>query len=298
MHPIAVIINYCTNDYRFLRFCVDHVSPFAKQIIVPVCDHFFDGTKENRFLLDCSYAENLCSFVEYPYDSQDAYGVYRSIKRSSPHWVYFWHSTSRYIGSLFLRDDIEYVLFLDVDEICDTKRFLQWLDTQLYRQFEAIKFDGYFYFREPCFAATSYQGSMAMFSKAAILGERLLVKEERLGVFLECSGNKIAHVRGEDDLPLFHHYSWVRPFDELLNKVKRWGHHLDKNWHALLHKEFAAPFRGFDLLYGLDYTTVPSFCNPLSVCFPEHVDKKDAHVTYVDRSFIKQRALQRELFLS
>ena len=39
----ATIINFCSNDYSYLRHCIDGVKPFSSQVIVPVCDHFFDG---------------------------------------------------------------------------------------------------------------------------------------------------------------------------------------------------------------------------------------------------------------
>ena len=48
---IAAIINFCTNDYRFLARSIAETKSFSSQIIVPVCDHFFDGTPETSLAL-------------------------------------------------------------------------------------------------------------------------------------------------------------------------------------------------------------------------------------------------------
>ena len=64
---VAVIINYCSNDYVFLKPCIDAVRPFASEIIVPYCDHFVDGSEENHEVLVKSVAENDgVEFVELP----------------------------------------------------------------------------------------------------------------------------------------------------------------------------------------------------------------------------------------
>ena len=59
MIKIATVINYCTTDYRFLKFCIDEAKKFSHQIVIPVCSHFFNGESENRALLNLSYQEHL-----------------------------------------------------------------------------------------------------------------------------------------------------------------------------------------------------------------------------------------------
>ena len=67
-HLITTVINYCSNDYRFIKKCIDEAKKFSHQVIVPVSDHFFDGTKENRDLLNLTYLENpTCEFIEYEF---------------------------------------------------------------------------------------------------------------------------------------------------------------------------------------------------------------------------------------
>lgn len=46
-YRVATVINYCTNDYKFIGYCIAEAGAFSAQVIVPVCDHFLDGTPEN-----------------------------------------------------------------------------------------------------------------------------------------------------------------------------------------------------------------------------------------------------------
>ena len=44
---ISTIINYCSNEKRFIDQCINSVLDFSTDVIVPVSTHFFDGTPEN-----------------------------------------------------------------------------------------------------------------------------------------------------------------------------------------------------------------------------------------------------------
>jgi hypothetical protein len=282
---IGAIVNYCTNDYRFLRLCLKEIASFSSQVIVPVCDHFFDGSPENRELLDLSYAEHPeCQFIEFHFDPARPYGLYCPWTPGDEEWIHYWHSTARYVGFPFLREEIDTVLFVDVDEVFDGARMQQWLEGFDYASYDALRFSSYFYFREAKYRSTSFPLNVLLAKKSAISSpEMLLDVRERKGVFDAICGCKIQHVRGLDDEPLVHHYSWVKPKPELLKKVTCWGHHHEKNWAALLEKEFAQPFTGMDALYGLHYEEVEPLHDPLAVeakkstatYFP-HVEKIDA----------------------
>lgn len=58
---------------------------------------------------------------------------------------------------------------------------------------------------------------------------------------------------------MFHHYSWVRTQDEMLKKVRAWGHKGDRNWVQLVNEEFTGPFRGTDFIHGYTYKSVKPF---------------------------------------
>jgi len=54
--------------------CIAEARTFAKQIVIPVCDHFFDGTPENRALLEQTYSEHPdCIFIEFAYSAKKLY---------------------------------------------------------------------------------------------------------------------------------------------------------------------------------------------------------------------------------
>ncbi len=263
---IASVISYCTNDYRFLKHCIEGVAPFSKQIIIVACSHFFSGIPENRELLNRSYAEHPeCTFVEFAYDPDRLYGLNRGAVPETETWLHYWHSSSRYVGWHFVDPSIDYVLFADVDEICDGRKFQLWLNQKEYASYEALHFSSYFYFRQPCFRATTNSNSILMIKKDALSPELLLNPHERPGIFFHFPGKKRRSVRGLDNEPMVHHYSWVRTKEEVLVKVRSWGHRFDKNWESLVEEEFAQGFRGIENFHGFEYTTVHPEHDVLSV---------------------------------
>ncbi len=294
---IGTIINYCTNDYRFLSACVEEAKQFSRQIIIPVCDHFFNGTKENKALLQHSYrACPECTFIEYAF-SKAPYGLYPQIKPGDPDWIHYWHSTSRYIGSHFLAPEIEYILFLDVDEIADRLRFKEWLETFPYRDYEAIRFTHYFYFRDSSFRAKKWMRNPLMIRRDALDKELFLDVLERRGNFLSIQGDKIEDVGGNDGKPLFHHYSWVKPKEEMLKKVETWGHHRDKNWKPLIDLELQESFSLQDKFWGLAYEKVTPLFDPLTVLIPqgEASQERFSHVIQIDRDTLFREQISRML---
>lgn len=253
---IATVINYCTNDYRFLKFCVSEAKKFSHQILIPVADHFFNGTPENRQLLSQSYREHPdCTFIEYHFDPKKPYGIYCPYSPEDPEWIKYWHSTSRYLG--FLRTETEYVNFIDVDEVIDGDRFASFLKTFPYRDYNAMRFYSYFYFREPIYRATTYSTNMLLVRSEAVSSpEMILTPHERKGLFDTILGAKIEPLLGLDDEPLVHHFSWVRSPEELYFKVSSWGHSLERDWTTLLKEELSHPFNYTEKLYNLNYEKV------------------------------------------
>jgi len=71
---LSTIINYCSNDFRFIDHVIRSVLPFTDQVIVPICDHFYDGEPENKQKLLTTYLKNpAVRFVEFSYDSEKAW---------------------------------------------------------------------------------------------------------------------------------------------------------------------------------------------------------------------------------
>ncbi len=252
-HRIATVVNFCSNESRFITSCLEEAGRFSRQIIVPVCDHFFDGTPENRALLEQIYAAfPQCLFIEYPFVPHKI--PKRIWKKIGP--AHFWHSFSRLVGYSVLEEDVEAVLFLDADEVPDGRRFAEWLDSSDYQQHQVLKLANYWYFREPENQSLQWEDSAVLVKKRAVDPSLLLSKEERDELYHSLPGPKRRHVIGVDGLPLVHHYSWVRTEEEMLKKVRSWGHKADRNWVELVQKEFQAPFQGTDFVHGYKYQKV------------------------------------------
>ena len=269
---LATVVNFCSNEARFFPHCIEQARLFSRQIIVPVCDHFFDGTPERRELLETIYAAFPdCHFIEYPYVPQKIPS--RLLKKTS--LSHFWHSLSRFIGVAFLDESIETVLFLDADEVPEGNRMASWLAESDYQQHLALRLANYWYFREPCYQALHWEDSPVLVQRRALDSERLLHENERDAIYDLLPGPKRRAVTDQEGRPMIHHFSWVRTQEEMLKKVEAWGHRGDRNWKELVNQEFAKPFRGTDFVHGYSYRTVePPF--PISlgeVAFPKGIGK-------------------------
>ena len=289
MIKIATVINFCTTDYRFLRFCIEEAKKFSQQIVIPVCSHFFNGEPENRVLLDQAYREHPdVQFIEFAY-GEEPYGIYCPLTPSDEDWAHYWHSTARYVGFQFV-EGCDYVLFLDVDEIVDGKRFIEWLGKFNVADFNALRFESYFYFREPCYRAKEQFPLNALLVKKQAISspEMILDVLERKGLYDQIEGPKCSYLRGLDQKPLVHHYSWVSTPEELKQKVCTWGHRHDKEWLVLIEKELAEPFSGTDRIHGFEYEKV----GPLHEVLHE---ENHPHVEKVTRQSLFETVIQKML---
>lgn len=248
---IAAVINYCTNDYRFLARAIAEVRPFATQIIVPVCDHFFDGSPENRPLLECTYANHEdVLFLEFAYDVKQLYTPYVQRQTQDEDWGALWHSTARYLAFLYLSREIESILFLDADEMIEGKKFAAWLHREEGQNWDAHWFFAYCYGFQASRRAPDWQHTALLVKRSALSPLKIFSAQERFGIFAGLSGPKRLQVLGLDGNPMIHHYSWVRPMDERLKKVSTWGKRHLCNWqswlktaeHEMSHYEDISPY--------------------------------------------------------
>lgn len=244
---LAVIVNFCTLDQRFLAACLQQLQAFASQILMPVCDHFFDGQPENLPLLEQLMQQHPeARFVGFAWDAEPR-----------PPW--YWPSLARVVGLRHLDPDIEHVLFLDVDEIVDGPRFARWLHAGIHRQHSALRLANYWYFREACYQAENLEDSAVLIQRSAIAEAHIMDPMERIAIFGLAPGPKARHVLGLDELPLVHHYSWVRSEAQMLRKVQTWSHREDRDWESLVRAEFSGPFQGTDFVHGYRFKTVTPF---------------------------------------
>lgn len=264
----ATIINYCTNDFRFIGKCIEEARLFSDQILIPVCDHFFDEKPERRELLNHTYSSYLdCQFIEFAYSSTQLYSPYLTFSSSDIEWTHLWHSTARYIGFLHLKPEIDTVLFLDCDEIPEGNRVAQWLHTDEYKQWNAILFLVYFYALKPNLRAKKLQQVPLLVHRQVLETQFLLHPNEREGIYFSLSEPKKENARGVDFRPLFHHYSWVRTEEECYRKANSWAHRNDVDWPKFIRQTF----EGSKKILGSDHEfeeISDVYFDPLSVPLP------------------------------
>lgn len=271
---IATVINFCSNDYPFFEHCIKSAAAFSDQIVVPICDHFFDGTPENISLLQNVFAQYpKVSFVQFPFDQESL--------QLRAHQPWFWHNMARLVGWSLLKPEIDYVLFLDCDEVIDVTSFSEWLEQFQYRDFNALMLSNYWYFREPCYQARKWEDTAVFAKKEKIHGKTLLSGLERLGIYNGVTGKKKRGMKGMDGKPMIHHYSWVRTKEQMLKKVRSWSHRTDRNWEMLVEEEFSNPFSGRDFVHGYRFKTVEPAISlslaPSSITAPKD-HHKNVHV--------------------
>ena len=281
---IATVINFSTNEALFFRQCLEEALLFSHQVIVPVCDHFFDGTPENVELLNGIYAAHPeVQFIQYAWSKDNFYGG---------HSTHYWHNISRLLGSHFVDSRVKYVLFLDVDEIVEGKAFARWLDQFPLKDFSALRLACYWYFRESKYQATAWEDTPLLICKEALHYDALMHPYERAGTFAVVEGEKRRQVTSMEQLPMVHHYSWVRSKEALLRKVRSWGHRDERDWENLVEAEFSRPFSGTDFVHGYSFKEVESFLKT-NEYFPSK--EKVKNVTYLSTADIHKIDLKRLL---
>lgn len=234
---------------------------------------------ENRSLLEGIYeAHQDVIFVEIPFDLQAHYGAVH------------WHNLQRIVGLSYAKQ--ERVLFLDVDEIMEGSTFLKWLNGFDYRNYEAIQLSCYWYFREPTFRAKNHEHSPLFVAQSAITNAFLTHPYERAGSFVEVTGCKLQAVMSLENQPMCHHYSWVRTKEQMLRKVRSWGHREEWDWQTLVEKEFSGSFSGRDFVHGYAFDKVPKLLKE-----SEYEGREKSVRSHVHRLTAKERNKIESLFI-
>jgi hypothetical protein len=302
---ISAVISFCSNDWRFLKQCVDGVSPFCEQVIITVCDHFFDGSRENYGLLEEAFRSfPHCQFLEFNFNPEISYRLFSPLYPEHPHWRHEWHNTGRWLSYFYTLPETEFLFFLDCDEIVDNERFKNWLTQADINDFSAYRFAGFWHFREAKFEALTCDDLSLLVKKTAIDPHFLWHEDERMGFFQRLLGRKQLGVRSCDGAPMIRHYSGVRTQKEFMKKFSTWGHHWERDWKSLIQEEFSRPFNGRDFIRHYHYRENQSIFDPLledvpeiqKVSYEEHL--KDLHrfpnVVMVSRKEAFKRQLEYE----
>ncbi len=290
---IACVIHFCTNDLRFLRKNVEEAKKISDCVVIPVCDHFFNGQPEDREKLNWVYREFPdCSFIEFEYNSQSTYTPFAYA--STPvhrNWAACWHSTCRLIGNFYAPPSYEYILHLDADEILEGKRLRSWLDDGEYRKYLALWLGAYEY-AHPTLRTEELFTSALLVNRNALDPFSMVDRNERWGIYIQ-----IAEPKTQVIIPFVHHYSWVRSKSECVHKSKTWGHRDQADWKTWINRYFENKGDPDYMGKKMKWCETPCYFDPLSVeeqiepvsetVFPNvrKVTRKEAVRYMLERSF-------------
>jgi hypothetical protein len=258
---VGCVVSYCDLERHFLRHTVRESAKFAHHVVVVSCDALFDGTPQDSDELqsiksEFSHADDV-TFVTVHIDPVDELIDAPELTRRTA----YWHNRMRWEGVRVLRPECDYVMFLDADEVPEGDRVATWLRTLPAPTPEspAIKCANYWYLREPTLRSRHMEDSVALVPRHRVRDRDavMLCNQER---------NDLAHepvLRSVTDgrsAPMFHHFSWVRTPEDLVRKVRLWGHKDDRDWETAVRAELRRPIvpGHHDLIFGRGYDIVPS----------------------------------------
>lgn len=236
---LSIVIQYSTNEFKFLERNLEQSCKFADEVILVVCDRFFDGSAEDQGLMKATE----WAVKRHPKSRMKVF----KWGGDNPNPNYY-HNLSRKIGSELASGD--WILFLDADEILDDG-FGPWCKSAM-QQDLTYCLSCYWYFRRPEYRAKTLEGCGLLIQKRLCdWNLSLNLERQQFHGLANFKDSGLA-----DGKPLAHHFSWVRTKEEMLNKVRKWGHKGDRNWVALVAEEFSRPFNGKDFVHGYEYEIV------------------------------------------
>lgn len=225
---VGVVVNYCSNESMFIDAVLSECQKFSGNIVVSFGSHLYDGSPEgfDANLNRCKVQYPEVTFLEYQVDLQAPHHTLKGVVRRP---TAYWCNLARWQGVEHLRNKVDYVLFLDADEVPEGEAFAKWftinapsLDTAT-----VYKFGNYWYFKDPENQATTFEDSILMAPQTALKETIVFHDDERDAIFKFGGQRQRRMIMGLNDRPMFHHYSWVRSRAGLAKKMRTWAHRDD-----------------------------------------------------------------------
>lgn len=241
LNKLTAIIPYCSYDKDYIIECIDSALGVCSNVKVSYTDTLFGGDPE-----DMNNIESL--IAHYKSNSERVSFTFYKVKHECS--ITEKHNISR---SVIIEEakltGTTHILLLDADEIIDVARFNKWIDTEYNKNIYCYRFKNYWYFRSPLYRANTLENTTVLADIKLHQGVALNSPERDF--YCRYGYSIVDRVDGE---PLVHHYSWAKSQQDLLVKVKNWGHKLDRDWTSLINEEYSKPFSGKDFVHGYSYT--------------------------------------------
>jgi hypothetical protein len=242
---VSVVISYCNNDIGFLEENIIQAKKFSDDIIVVYYQFSLDGVAEDEGTL--STMLGICE----KYKCSAASTNYMEDKSPRYH-----HNKARYVGTFFVSEKNKYILFLDADEIIEGDTFTEYLKTKDHENYDVVALDCYWYFRERRFRADAVEQAGVLCKASLAETLNYIYSEAERWEFKNRPDLKAKEHLRYNGVIMCHHYSWVRTKEQMLQKVKSWGHKADKDWVSLIEEEFSHEFRMRDFVHNYTFTEV------------------------------------------
>jgi len=194
---IGVIVSYCSYDWRTIDAVLEGLRPIASSIVVSASTHFFDGIpEESHHLQNLAQLHPDIQFIEYLYSEKTLYGLAPAVAPSDSDWAHYWHSVSRYVPLPLFDASFDWILFVDADEVIDPSGFKAFFATISEKDYQAIRFGSYFYFRSARYRALSgHSHGPLMIRRSQVRPEEVLDVGERRNLMEKIVGKKIHFLR-------------------------------------------------------------------------------------------------------
>lgn len=220
---IGFVISYCELEEIFIETLIKEASKITKTICIVYSDTFFDMTPQNTDFIENHIKNN------YPYISLVKYEVkitsdidLNKYKRPTA----YWNNLARKKGFDSICHQTEFIFFVDGDEIPDGNHLLDCFNKNyIFLDPNTIySFANFWYFKLPIYQALTLEDSILFIHKKFLHDEDIFFNDnERHGMIKKYHASHqrmIIH----DNLPCFHHYSWVRNKNAMKKKLENSAH--------------------------------------------------------------------------
>ena len=258
MDELGIIVNYCSNELPFLDTLLDNATAITPEVVVSYGNKLYDGSPEDlRDIRYFKYKYPTVQFVEYEVDLN-----IRNPKGVEYRPTAYYHNLARCTAVHSLSSHVAWVLVLDADEIPDGDRFSQWFRSVQLNENYAYKLSTYWYFKEVQFRAKTWEDSILLIHKKHLTENNIFHDYERDDI-IKYSGVFIRrHVLSLDDIPMFHHFSWIRGKRGLVKKLSTWAHKdelFPNNTPDEIVSYIYRDANPNDIVHNYDYDVVPNY---------------------------------------